>query len=103
MTLDGEKVGQIVASPIDDGSYKIGFRVIPLARGRGYCTEATKTLMKHLFDSGVNRIEAGTNPASTPSRRVLEKVGFRPTIFKERTIKINGVWLDGIVYELRRS
>ena len=103
MNLDGEKVGQIVASPMDDGSYKIGFRVIPVARGRGYCTEATKTLVKHLFNSGVERIEAGVNPANIASRRVLDKAGFKATIYRERAIEVNGVWLDGIEFECRRS
>ncbi|MCX6649097.1 MAG: GNAT family N-acetyltransferase [Candidatus Bathyarchaeota archaeon] len=100
-TTSGEKVGQVVGRYQEDGSVQIGYRVIPTARRRGYCTEAVKTLVAHLFDSGVKRIEAEANPANKPSRRVLEKLGFRETEYKERAVEINGVWLDGVVYELR--
>jgi RimJ/RimL family protein N-acetyltransferase len=79
----GEKVGQIVARLQDDGSYQVGFRVVPLARSRSYCTEAMKTLVEYLFRIGVERIEAEANPVNTSSRRVLEKVGFRQISYKE--------------------
>lgn len=102
-TPRGEKVGQIVARRQGDGSYQIGFRVIPAARRRGYCTEAAKTLVAHLFASGVKRIEAGANPANVSSRRVLEKLGFKEIGYKEKEVEINGVWLDGVVYELKRG
>jgi RimJ/RimL family protein N-acetyltransferase len=101
-TPQGEKVGQIVARLQDDGSYQIGFRVIPGARGRDYCTEAARALIKYLFRGGVERVTAEANPENKPSRRVLEKLGFREIEFKENAIEVNGVWLSGIVYELRR-
>ena len=91
-----EKVGQIVGRHQEDGSVQIGYRVIPTARCRGFCTEAVKTIIAHLFDSGVKSIEAEANPSNKPSRRVLEKLGF-----KEKALELNGVWLDGIVYELK--
>jgi RimJ/RimL family protein N-acetyltransferase len=34
---------------------------------------------------------------------VLEKLGFREIDYKERTVEIQGVWLDGVVYELNRG
>jgi RimJ/RimL family protein N-acetyltransferase len=100
-TETGEKVGQIVGRYQEDGSVQLGYRVIPAARCLGYCTEAVKTLVNHLLKSGVKRIEAEANPANKPSRRVLEKVGFREIAYKEKALELNGVWLDGLVYELR--
>jgi ribosomal-protein-alanine N-acetyltransferase len=60
-------------------------------------------LVIHLFELGVERIIAEVNPRNGPSRRVLEKLGFKETQYKEKAVELNGVWLDGIVYELRRG
>ena len=100
-TPAGEKVGQIVGRLQDDGSYQIGYRVIPPARGMGYCTDAAKALVDHLFTIGVERVTAEANPRNVPSRKVLEKLGFREIEYKEKALELNGVWLDGVVYELR--
>ena len=102
-TESGESVGQVVGRYQEDGSVQIGYRVIPTARGRGCCTEAVGLLVIHLFDLGVERIIAEVNPRNGPSRRVLEKLGFKETQYKEKAVELNGVWLDGIVYELRRG
>ncbi len=98
-----EKVGQIVGRYQKDGSVQIGYRVIPPARGRKYCTEAVATLIRHLFDRGIERITAEANPRNTPSLRVLEKLGFDKIEYKKKAVELNGVWLDGVVYELRRE
>ncbi len=100
-TKGGEKLGQIVARLQEDGSYQVGYRVIPPARGRGVCTEAVRTLVRHLFASGVHRVVAEANPENTPSIKVLTKLGFRKIEYKERAVEVNGIWLDGITFELR--
>ncbi len=102
-TADGEKVGQIVGRHQENGSVQIGYRVIPSARGRGYCTKATRMLVTHLFASGVASVVAEANPGNMPSIRVLEKLGFKKIEYKKRAVEINGVWLEGVVYELKRS
>jgi [ribosomal protein S5]-alanine N-acetyltransferase len=102
MAPSGERVGQIVARLQDDGSYQIGFRLVPAARGKGYCTEAARALIVHLFDGGVTRVTAEANPVNKPSRRVLKKLGFSEIEYKEMAIEVNGAWLSGVVYELRR-
>jgi len=102
-TESGESVGQVIGRYQEDGSVQIGYRVIPTARGRGCCTEAVGLLVIHLFELGVERIIAEVNSRNGPSRRVLEKLGFKETQHKEKAVELNGVWLDGIVYELRRG
>jgi RimJ/RimL family protein N-acetyltransferase len=101
-TASGEKIGQVVGRLQDDGSVQIGYRVIQPSRGMGYCTEAVRSLIDHLHgERGVWWITAEANPSNRPSLRVLEKLGFREIAYKERAVEINGVWLDGVVYELR--
>ncbi len=65
--------------------------MIPLARGRGYCTEAVTSLIHNLFDRGIERITVEAYQRNMPSLARAEKA-----------IELNGVWLDGVVYELRR-
>jgi RimJ/RimL family protein N-acetyltransferase len=86
----GEKVGQIVGRHQIDGSIQIGYRVIPPARGMGYCTEAAATLIQHLFDQGIRRVTAEANPHNTPSLRVLKKLGFNEIEYK-KAVEMNGV------------
>jgi RimJ/RimL family protein N-acetyltransferase len=102
-TAEREKVGQIVGRYQEDGSVQIGYRVTPSARGMGYCTEAAKALITYLFTTGVEKIVAEANPGNRPSIKVLEKLGFRMIEYKENAVEINGVWLEGVVYELGRG
>ncbi|HWS52798.1 MAG TPA: GNAT family N-acetyltransferase [Pyrinomonadaceae bacterium] len=45
--------------------------------GRGYATEAAGACMRFAFDAlRLPRVVARVSPANTPSRRVLEKLGF---------------------------
>jgi ribosomal-protein-alanine N-acetyltransferase len=102
-TIEGEKVGQVVGRDQEDDSTQIGYRVIPSVRRRRYCTEAVALLIGHIFNLGTERITAEANPRNIPSRRVLEKLGFKQIEYKEKALELNCIWLDGIVYELRRG
>jgi RimJ/RimL family protein N-acetyltransferase len=88
-TPEGEKVGQIVGRHQEDGSVQIGYRIIPYARGKGYCTEAVRALITHLFSLGVERVVAEVNTGNKPSIRVLEKLGFRDIEYNEKLVRIN--------------
>ena len=100
---DGERVGQVVGRVQDDGSVQVGYRLIPSARGRGYATDAVLALAYRLFSEGVSRVIAEANPRNIASIRVLERAGFRHVGYKEKAVEVNGVWLDGAVYELTRD
>jgi RimJ/RimL family protein N-acetyltransferase len=103
LSKEGERMGQVVGRTQVDGSVQIGFRMILSARGKGRCTEAVRLLITHLFELGVDRVTAEANPRNLPSRRVLEKLGFNEVGYRDKAVEINGIWLDGIVYELRKS
>jgi RimJ/RimL family protein N-acetyltransferase len=49
----------------------------------------------------VQRIVAEASPKNKPSTRVLEKLGFRAIDYKKKALDLNGVWLDGVVYEIK--
>jgi RimJ/RimL family protein N-acetyltransferase len=100
---DGERVGQMVATRNGD-TVKVGYRVIPPMRGRGYCTEAVRILVEHMFrDEGVLEVRAETNPENTASKRVLERNGFKEHEYRRDAVRINGVLMDGIIFRLTRD
>jgi RimJ/RimL family protein N-acetyltransferase len=101
---DGEKVGQLVVTEKDSSTVQVGYRVAPPHRNRGYCTEAVRIIVNHLFaETDIETVTAKANPRNFSSLSVLEKVGFTRTTYKEKAIEFNDHWLDGYVYQLRRA
>lgn len=101
--LDGERVRQLVATRKGE-TVEVGYRVIPPMRGKGYCTEAVRILVEHLFrDKGIRQVIAETNPENTASQKVLEGNGFKAREYKRDAVRINGVLMDGVVYRLTRD
>jgi len=80
----GEAIGTVDWRPVmygpppDSMAYQFGISLVPSARGRGYGAEALRQLVAYLFEhTPVNRIEGSCDVENRPSRRMLEKAGFR--------------------------
>ena len=56
---------------------EVGYAVAADLWGRGLATEMAQGLVTHAEDHGLRGLVAYTEPTNAPSRRVLEKVGFR--------------------------
>ena len=55
----------------------------------------------HAFGAGgLHRIEVNIRPENTPSRRVVEKLGFREEAYHQRYMHIDGSWRDHLGYAL---
>jgi ribosomal-protein-alanine N-acetyltransferase len=53
------------------------------------------------FDKqGLNRIDAACLPANEPSKRLLERVGFRHEGYARAYLNINGDWRDHLLFGL---
>ena len=62
----------------EGGMVEVGYSLLQAHQGRGYATEAVRTLIDHAFSfDGVHTVTAQTLPELTPSIRVLERLGFR--------------------------
>ena len=60
------------------GCIEIGYGLAAPCRGRGYGSEAVATLTEWLLSQPeVRQVQAHTLTSNAPSRRVLEKAGFR--------------------------
>jgi RimJ/RimL family protein N-acetyltransferase len=63
--------------PDETGQVMVGYGLVPSARGRGYATEALKSLVDYAFaEPSVHRIVADPLRDNRASHNVLEKAGF---------------------------
>ena len=78
---DGLAVGDagFHGPPSEDGEVEIGYALVPCARGTGLAGEATRLLVEWArAQPGVRTVAARVEPTNTPSRRLLERLGFAP-------------------------
>lgn len=69
--------------------------------GEGYGSAAVQALARHAFRQlKLHRLEASCLPSNAPSRRVLEKSGFRLEGEAKAYLKINGAWADHLLFGL---
>ena len=99
---DGEPIGSIDLSLIEQGSAEIGFLIHPLHWGQGLASEAAEAVIAHAFEAlGLTRLAAVTQTANRAAARVLEKNGF--VLIEERSVAIaGGVRRDCAFYLLLR-
>jgi len=76
----GDLVGAAGLRPREPGGYELGFHLRPAHWGRGYGREAAEATIGHAFETlGARFLFAGHHPDNAPSKRLLERLGFRPT------------------------
>jgi [ribosomal protein S5]-alanine N-acetyltransferase len=95
-------VGGITLGHIRHGvamSAQIGYWVGEPFAGKGYMTDAVRTLARHSFTKlGLHRLEAACIPSNLRSVRVLEKAGFAQEGLLKSYLKINGQWQDHLLF-----
>jgi ribosomal-protein-alanine N-acetyltransferase len=69
--------------------------------GKGYMTRAVAAACRYMFERQcLHRIEAACLPTNEPSRRLLERVGFRQEGYARSYLNINGEWRDHLLFAL---
>ncbi len=72
--------------------------------GKGHMTEAVSGALRFAFgDLALHRVEAACLPNNEPSRRLLERVGFRREGEARAYLRINGQWADHLLYGILSS
>jgi ribosomal-protein-alanine N-acetyltransferase len=78
-----------------------GYWIDSRVAGRGIIPTALALAVDHAFAAGgLHRIEVNIRPENMPSRRVVEKLGFRQEAYHERYLHIDGDWRDHIGYAM---
>ena len=103
ITFGGDLVGQLTVGGISWGSLRsahIGYWVDRRVAGRGIMPTAVAMATDHCFAIGLHRIEINIRPENMASRRVVEKLGFRPEGLRPRYLHIDGDWRDHLSFAL---
>ncbi|MBW1603925.1 GNAT family N-acetyltransferase [Streptomyces sp. JJ66] len=104
MLWRGQLAGQLTVAGITWGSMcsaHIGYWIDQSVAGRGITPTAVALAVDHCFHRvGLHRIEVCVRPENVPSRRVVEKLGFREEGLRPRYLHIDGAWRDHLVYAL---
>jgi ribosomal-protein-alanine N-acetyltransferase len=98
MTDRGELAGVINLNEITLGALKsayLGYYAMSPHNGRGYMTDGLRRVITRAFRvHRLHRLEANVQPDNTPSRRLVQRAGFRLEGFSPRYLKIGGRWRD---------
>lgn len=101
---EGRLCGQLTVAGITWGSMRsghIGYWIDQNYAGRGVMPTAVALAVDHCFRTvGLHRIEVCIRPENVPSRRVVEKLGFREEGIRPRYLHIDGDWRDHLVFAL---
>ncbi|MCF6522303.1 GNAT family N-acetyltransferase [Streptomyces sp. JJ36] len=100
----GRLAGQLTVAGITWGSMcsgHVGYWIDRSVAGRGVMPTAVALATDHCFRTvGLHRVEVCIRPENGPSRRVVEKLGFREEGVRPRYLHIDGAWRDHLVYAL---
>lgn len=78
-----------------------GYWIDSRVAGRGIMPTALALIVDHAFGPGrLHRVEVNIRPENKPSRRVVEKLGFREEGYHPHYMFIDGAWRDHIGYAL---
>ena len=101
-------LGWVALSPVSSrcvygGVAEVSVYIAEEARGKG----VGKRLLEHLITEsekeGLWTLQSGVFPTNSASIKVHESVGFRCIGKRERVGKLNGQWIDNVLFERRSN
>ncbi|MDD4990070.1 MAG: GNAT family protein [Candidatus Pacebacteria bacterium] len=105
--VNGEKIGQINYNKIDLENKKVELDIIignEEKMGKGYGTDALKTLMKYLFDNfDINKILIEARLNNPRAIKAYEKVGFKKEGLLRQEDYFEGKFTDCVKFGILRS
>ena len=80
---------------------KLGYAIRADHWGRGYATDAARTLVNYGFEQlGLHRISTAIGPDNTPSIALVQRLGFQYEGRIRDHVYTNGAWRDSLLYSL---
>jgi len=97
-----ELIGDLYFKLGEEGKQaEIGYTFAPKFQGRGFATEALKTLFHHAFtERGVHRIWGVTDPRNLPSIKLMTRLGMRREAHHRENLWFKGEWADDVVFAI---
>ena len=88
----------------DNPQCELGYTIAPKYQSQGFATEAVREVIDYLFTFlHKHRITASIDPENTSSIKLIEKLSFRLEGHFKKSLHINGVWVDDLVYSILRA
>jgi ribosomal-protein-alanine N-acetyltransferase len=101
---EGRLAGQVTVDNIVRGALRsghLGYWVDAAVAGRGVGSLAVALVCDHAFGPvGLHRLQADIRPENRPSRRLVERLGFRQEGLLRSYLDIDGAWRDHLAYAL---
>lgn len=80
---------------------KLGYAIRADQWGRGYATDAARTLVNYGFEQlDLHRISAAIGPDNAPSIALVQRLGFQYEGCIRDHVYTNGAWRDSLLYSL---
>lgn len=103
---DGKLIGDIGLHFIgEEGKYaEFGCTLAKQYQGKGYATEALQAVITFFFDSlAKEKITTSIDPRNVDSIRLVERLGFTKEAYLEKSLFLNGEWVDDVIYVLHND
>jgi RimJ/RimL family protein N-acetyltransferase len=100
---NNELIGDIGVhfSDSDERHVELGITLNQNHHGKGFATEAMTGIINFLFDHlDKHRITASIDARNLKSIQLFERIGFQKEAHFEKSIFINGEWVDDLIYAL---
>ncbi|MFF0065778.1 GNAT family N-acetyltransferase [Streptomyces sp. NPDC005279] len=93
---DGHAIGGVGfhGSPDHNGSVTIGYGLVPSAHGKGYASEALRTLLAFARAGGITCVQGDTDHDNIASQHVMSAVGMQLVTEDERLKHYKIIWTD---------
>ncbi|MGY1659953.1 GNAT family N-acetyltransferase [Geodermatophilus sp. SYSU D00705] len=102
--VDGRLAGQVTIDNVVRGALRsgsLGYWIDRAVAGRGVASLAVALACDHAFGPAqLHRLQADIRPENGPSRRLVERLGFRHEGLLRRYLDIDGDWRDHRCYAL---
>lgn len=101
---EGRLAGQVTVDNVVRGALRsahLGYWIDRAVSGRGVASLAVALVCDHAFGpGGLHRLQADIRPENHPSRRLVERLGFRAEGLFRDYLDIDGAWRDHVGYAL---
>ncbi|RBY76034.1 alanine acetyltransferase [Geodermatophilus sp. TF02-6] len=102
--VDGRLAGQVTIDNVVRGALRsgnLGYWIDRAVAGRGMASLAVALVCDHAFGAvRLHRLQADIRPENGPSRRLVERLGFRHEGLLRRYLDIDGTWRDHDTFAL---
>ena len=104
LRYQGRLAGQVTVDNVVRGALRsghLGYWLDRAVAGRGVASLAVALVCDHAFGPvGLHRLQADIRPENRPSRRLVERLGFRQEALFRSYLDIDGAWRDHLGYAL---